>query len=542
MRITIRKGLIFIMSALICAVALMGGCGSKNNDGKELNTNEKDGKNELVTIRWFQEARGQDPDKDRVLQEIQKELNVKIEFVAAPAGQESEKLNLMVSTGEQLDLITAFDIDQAAIQWAKDDFILSYDNYMETGDYPRIKAILDSDMYKSLKVNDKSYFKPQPLWPGLRGYVIRKDWLDNLGLQIPTTIDEYYNVLKAFRYDDPDKNEKDDTYGFFVAEPQGINSFGYICRAYAVCAAWGGDWTELPDGTISQFSVTDAAKEAFQFIKKCYDEDLFNKSFVNEKDAEGKVEDLVTQGKLGITDLSQPANLENKIKDAGANVEVAYLPPLKGVNGTPANLPHTGGYWSCHILPKTCKSPERVLDLLEWALSKEGRELTMFGIKGIHFNDFKSDGDNRIYDINKDEMQKDWNTSDYGYMHPLAWGGFNYCENAYVPIDENGFDLDEAFKKINRWMTTDAAGGNLSANWYSLNAQYATMFPLQGAIADEIRVDQKLIDIEIQGRTKCIVEPAAMFEENWSEWVEKWKAAGGDDLNKRANDYYEANK
>ena len=98
----------------------------------------------------------------------------------------------------------------------------------------------------------------------------------------------------------------------------------------------------------------------------------------------------------------------------------------------------------------------------------------MFGIK-------------RIYDIDKVGMQKDWNTSDYGYMHPLAWGGFNYCENPYIPIGENG-SSDEMFKEINRWMIADDAGGDLSADWYNLNTQYANMFPLQGAIADEVKL------------------------------------------------------
>lgn len=66
--------------------------------------------------------------------------------------------------------------------------------------------------------------------------------------------------------------------------------------------------------------------------------------------------------------------------------------------------------------------------------------------------------------------------------------------------------------------------------------------PLQGAIAEELQVDQKLVDIEIQGRTKCIVEPAEMFDQNWDEWVQKWKEAGGEELNKRANEYYKANR
>lgn len=46
------------------------------------------------------------------------------------------------------------------------------------------------------------------------GILIRKDWLDNLGLDIPQTLEEYMDVMRAFTYDDPDGNGKDDTYGY----------------------------------------------------------------------------------------------------------------------------------------------------------------------------------------------------------------------------------------------------------------------------------------------------------------------------------------
>ena len=41
---------------------------------------------------------------------------------------------------------------------------------------------------------------------------IRQDWLDNLGLEIPTTFDELLEVIRAFTEDDPDGNGENDTY------------------------------------------------------------------------------------------------------------------------------------------------------------------------------------------------------------------------------------------------------------------------------------------------------------------------------------------
>ena len=47
---------------------------------------------------------------------------------------------------------------------------------------------------------------------------IRKDWLDKLGLEQPKTIDDFYNVLKAFKEQDPDGNGANDTYGMIVTD------------------------------------------------------------------------------------------------------------------------------------------------------------------------------------------------------------------------------------------------------------------------------------------------------------------------------------
>ena len=52
------------------------------------------------------------------------------------------------------------------------------------------------------------------------GLLIRKDWLDNLGLEVPTTLDELFDVMYAFTYNDPDGNGKNDTWGYgaFIEE------------------------------------------------------------------------------------------------------------------------------------------------------------------------------------------------------------------------------------------------------------------------------------------------------------------------------------
>ncbi|MFV0399841.1 MAG: hypothetical protein ACK5LX_04365 [Oscillospiraceae bacterium] len=528
-----------LILALTLALVIFAGCSQTGGTGSGTSDSGGAASGEPVEIIWFQELRGIEPDSNRIIQEIEKELNIKLNFVSAPGDSEAQqqKLNLMVSTGEALDLVTFLDSIKALhLQWVKDDILYDFDQF--AGDYPTVGSVIDADIYNYLKIDGKTYFQPMPLKAGNRGYIIRKDWLDKLNLDIPTNLEEYYEVLTAFVTQDPDGNGQDDTYGFFVSEPYGANSFGYIARSFANCGAWGGDWVELPDGTITQFVASDYAKEAFRFIKKCYDEGLFNKGFVNEKDAEGKLDDLMVQGKLGIMDVTSVTSLLQRFEDAGVEADLVYLPPLNKADGSKGSLPHSGGSWGYHLIPKTSTNPEKVMELLEWSMTEHGRELTMYGIEGIHFSGSEVKDGVKVYEINAEEMAKDWNVTDYGYNLPISWGGFNY-DGGYIPIAENDYNYTEAYPKQEIWKDQFSFGTafDLLPMW---NAEYAQTFPLQATIDESVIVDQKLVDIEIQGRTKAIVDPADQFDANWDAMVEEWMAAGGAELIERGNTAWKA--
>jgi putative aldouronate transport system substrate-binding protein len=70
--------------------------------------------------------------------------------------------------------------------------------------------------------------------------VIRKDWLDKLGLEAPTNPEELLAVAKAFTEEDPDGNGQDDTYGLggFIVGPGLGNRFDFIMGAYGVPGVW----------------------------------------------------------------------------------------------------------------------------------------------------------------------------------------------------------------------------------------------------------------------------------------------------------------
>jgi len=526
---------LFMTMIILCCFA-MSGCG-KSSGG---NNNPGDAAAAPVPITYFQNLRGLDPNTDRIIKEIEKICNVKFDFIDVPDEQYDDRLNLMVSTGEHIDLIRS-GIRPFVDQWAKDGFIISFDDYVKDGKNPYVKAVIDNDMYNYLMVDGKHYYKPMPSWTGNRGYIINQDWLDNVGLKVPTTIDELYEVSVAFAFGDPDNNGvPDDTFGFFVAEPYGSNTFGYIARAYINTGAWGGTWCEMPDGSIDQFAVTDYARDAFRFINKCYNEGLFNKSFVTEVDFAGKVDDLMIAEKIGWTDMSGSTILDmyTRYEAVGKDMNLSYMPPLKNYyTGKQGVLPGGSGWYQAHYMPKTCKNPEKVVELLDWLLTDEGKTLTNFGIQGVHWDDFYTANGMRYYNVNQDEMTKDWSTTEFGYTYPLSGMTFNYINNAYIPIKENNFDFSKAFREMIVCQPHTMADYGF-ANWTMLNSIYVDPFPLQDSVDPQMNVTAELEDIEIEGRIKAIIGSVENFDANWDDMVSQFLGAGGRELIERANEYW----
>lgn len=115
------------------------------------------------------------------------------------------------------------------------------------------------------------------------GILYRADWLENLGMKEPTTLEEYEEMLRAFTYDDPDGNGKDDTYGMS----------GYMCGEgpdlrvlYAAFGAFGGkntDAFELDDaGNVYYGASTESYKSGLTLLKDWYDKGYIDPEFMTD--------------------------------------------------------------------------------------------------------------------------------------------------------------------------------------------------------------------------------------------------------------------
>ena len=109
--------------------------------------------------------------------------------------------------------------------------------------------------------------------------ITNTEWLDRLGMEMPTTLDEFYNMLVAFRDEDANgdgdpTNEIPGRAPTPVATPSASLSTGPLASTAIV----GTRWTPTPMKGISA-PIIRAYKESIAFMKKCWDEGLFQSTF-----------------------------------------------------------------------------------------------------------------------------------------------------------------------------------------------------------------------------------------------------------------------
>lgn len=113
---------------------------------------------------------------------------------------------------------------------------------------------------------------------------IRKDWLDDLGLELPQTLEELETVARAFVEQDPDGNGKADTIGimgtdigdelystFLEATEKGLGSIFYAMNSFP------GFFIEGPDGKATYGSILPETKETLALLRDWYSEGLIDK-------------------------------------------------------------------------------------------------------------------------------------------------------------------------------------------------------------------------------------------------------------------------
>ncbi|WP_308638297.1 type 2 periplasmic-binding domain-containing protein [Paenibacillus silvisoli] len=330
--------------------------------------------------------------------ELEKRTGVKVEFQHPPLDpqQAKEQFNLMVASTELPDVIET--------GWGGDAYPGGPEKAIEDG-----KIIKLNDLIDQYAPNLKALLEAHPDWkkqittdsgtiyafPFLRGDdkvrvffgpALRQDWLDKLSLSVPTTIDEWYTVLKAFKEKDPNGNGKADEIPFYIDKDLLNVDAPFL-------GAWGINYNFYQDaGTVKYGPIQPEYKEFLTTMNKWYKEGLLDQDFAapNAKLFDNKM----TTNLLGSSVLYNGggiAKYTNLMKDADPSFKLTAAPyPVIHAGDTPIwgqkDFAFTG---IGAAITTSDKNPEETVKWLDYAYGTEGELLFNYGIDGVSY---KMDG------------------------------------------------------------------------------------------------------------------------------------------------------
>jgi putative aldouronate transport system substrate-binding protein len=485
-------------------------------------------------IKFFRVAVEQDPKKDRMLLELQKRTNTNIEFVTAPWDQVATKVQIILSSGEQMDVM-AIDPGQVDfINLAKSGAILPLDDYLKTDKYPIAKKLAyDPLFFKKYQIDGKVYGIPQPIQPGDWNNIIRKDWLQNVGLEMPKTPEEMYEVFKRFKHNDPDKNGKEDTLGRYVAQLN--DGLGPILNMFMSSSI---QFDEINGKIVHNFS-SEKYKKGLMYINKLYQDGLINKDFATIKDRDYILNQFAAN-KAGMANSPMVIKTSDALKKTVPNAEIAVMNPLPHDDGTNgATAVDSKWNWGTLVLPKTSKNPEKVLELLEYLNSEEGRKLTSVGIEGIHYKSYK---DGVFYGVNAEEQAKDWDPAKAeGPTGSPMWWGLTSTINGIIPFDKYP-NVQDALKNAMTFVTEEDQKSNPFWDMRKQGSLVTYHDPISVVINEWQEIVGKVTSIRQEFEAKLIMGSAGSFDKTWDQYLKNLDNTGLSKAVDAAQKWYDSNK
>ena len=308
---------------------------------------------------------------------IKDNMNIDISVKwSASSSDYNEKLNLAIAANDIPDILVVN--EQQFRKLAQSDMLEDLTDYYDTYACDIIKQNIDSTDGKALE--NATYDSKLLALPSVQveadGYVlmwIRQDWLDELGLEAPTTIEELETVAKAFV---DNKMGGENTIGIVGPTINGavyntflstnnLNNLDGIFQAYQ---AYPGYWVQDEEGKAVYGSTTEQTKEALAEMNKMYEDGILDQELGVRKDAD----EAWKSGKVGI--LFSPWWHGYNVKDGIANEPdmewKAYAAPLAADGQWYAKLAGVGGSYC--VVRKGYEHPEAAFLLNNYLRVNEG--------------------------------------------------------------------------------------------------------------------------------------------------------------------------
>lgn len=465
---------------------------------------------EKIKLKWYMCTDGTGYVEDNpVVAVLNEKFNVEMSTLMIN-GFDNDKMNVTLASG---------DIPDVLIRWGtqdyyKDGIIRSFEKSWMEKYMPQSYTIMDSygdsAWIFSYGASDGALIGiPNLSVTGdmVHTAAIREDWLEAVGLPMPTTIDELTEVLRAFTFNDPDGNGKNDTYGISI--PGLHNNLLYaagpmVFGAYGIIPTY---WTLDGNGEVSVGMVQDGYKEALKQLAAWNAEGLIDPDWVTRDN--GTYGNLFSNGVVGMLgycnpgymNYSNPTSLPSLAIANNPNAKITYMQPLTGPSGLAGGSSDgVAGSWVMSFGAKASDAQvARAMQIAEATnMDKEQFELTYFGIEGTTF-----------------QRNEDGSNAQISGIVPQEYGAQVYRTACLLTWDNAALANPKAVVDLMQESATYPALRNVISS-----SQVSGTY-------DEMDVDTAEMTKLTTEFFYNAVTGAIDIDAQWDEYVQKWMDLGG---------------
>ena len=316
---------------------------------------------------------------------------IHIEWICLDKASATEKRSLMLADGKDLPDIffranlsevetlrygqekLFLDLNEGLLQKYAPNFMKIMEEYTEVA---RFIPTVDGHIYALPSLSDT---EPQEFNQKI---FINQMWLDTLGLDMPKTTDDLYEVLKAFKEYDFNGNGQADEI------PLASESVSQLIRPLR--GAWGlgtrgygvEDFDIAPDGSFRFIPTSEEYKEMLEYLNKLYTEGLIDPEIFTS--SKKNLLAMNEQGMLGMFTCINVSAVANKNAENFVGLDAALIGP-HGDQLFSAVRSHVTSTKTAFQITKDCKYPEAAMRWADYLYSEEGVRLLFMGVEGENY-------------------------------------------------------------------------------------------------------------------------------------------------------------
>lgn len=319
------------------------------------------------------------------LQYLQEKGNVEFDIQAIPNQDYDSKLRVVLNSGNIPDYVTYL-TNEVYTEFIDSGLLLNISENMDK--FPNLAEKIeayniseeldnwcnkDGDLYCLPFMNEKDMYNTCP--------AIRKDVLDKYGLEIPTTFDELYEVLKTVKEKEPDTLPMANHNG-----EASLRSISGTC--WGIEGSYNGFIYDNEKGEFYYADTTENYKEYIEFMHKLVSEGLADPEIYTASLDQWKQKMVSGTSIFCYTWVSELAQINADGKQTvGEEFELIPIAPIEGPGGKFHRS--TGRIYEASIIPASAAEKpyfDELCKFIDWmCYSDEGTMPTTWGIEGVTY-------------------------------------------------------------------------------------------------------------------------------------------------------------